>query len=230
MGSHLNNTSISLTAEQRFARAAKLFAFEFAVVLLGVFVAQMLQSMSAETQARTQTAEAIDKLRLDIGRLREITAFWQKYGECLADHTTQIATVAANGATMPTAEIGRPALPLPQFTSWSETTILNARRWFGETPINNYRRFGQNADVMLNLSRDIAREWAAFGLLDPAYGTPSEADRANVRLAAMRIRTLIKMEIYKAREVLDESTRIGVTPADQDYTAVVNDCGLLRNW
>jgi hypothetical protein len=91
----------------------------------------------------------------------------------------------------------------------------------------------QDTDIIDGYNRQIAADWAAFALLDPAVGRASAEDRANVRLAAIRVRTQLKMFSVKAQEIRRVAKALGIHDdprATEEYRSVADSCGLLRNW
>jgi hypothetical protein len=218
----------------RLRRTARLFLFEFVVVLLGVLAAQMLQNWAASRQARDEARLAVEQTRRDIAGLAAITRFWERSAPCLIDHVTTIARVAAAGGTLSSQQLGRPALPTPDAAAWSDATRSAVEQNIGVTAVQDHDDNAvAPADIIRGYNREIANEWAVFGLLDPAFGQPSALDRANVRLAAARVRTLLKMQAYKVREMKRVTDRLGIAEdrdAASDYREATDKCGLLKNW
>jgi hypothetical protein len=69
--------------------------------------------------------------------------------------------------------------------------------------------------------------------LDGRLGGASVEDRANVRLAAVRALTQLKMQRFKVIEIDRVGSRYAVAPsaADMnDYRSITDNCGLLKNW
>jgi hypothetical protein len=219
---------------RRLQRTARLFLFEFVVVLLGVLAAQMLQNWAANREARHEARLAVEQTRRDIAGLAAITGFWERSAPCLIDHVTNIARIAAAGGTLSSQQIGRPALPTPDAAPWSDATRSAVEQNVGVAAVQDHDvNAVAPADIIRGYNREIASEWAVFGLLDPAFGQPSSLDRANVRLAAARVRTLLKMQQYKVREMKRVTDRLGISEdrnAASDYREVGDRCGLLKNW
>lgn len=222
----------------RIQRTARLFLFEFVVVLLGVLAAQMLQSWVADASARNETDQAIERSRADTIHLLLIANYWLKVGPCLQNRVAQIARAAAAGQTLSANEIGRPALPLPTDMTWPESTTLVARRVYGERLVDQHGSLALNASISRREQDAISRDWPSFELLDPRLGPASAADRANVRLAATRIRASVRLLMVNGDFVrtLAKQMRIEPLPGQKlevsgvDFDKVADDCGLLRQW
>jgi len=127
----------------------------------------------------------------------------------------------------------RPALPTPEFTEWTEPTRAAVERRFGPQIVADHDAVGQQAQIILGFNREIASDWSAFPLLDGRLGGASAEDRANVRLAAARALTQLKMQRFKVIEIGRVGSRYSIAPsaADMnDYRSITDNCGLLKNW
>jgi hypothetical protein len=217
----------------RLQRTARLFLFEFVVVLLGVLAAQMLQDFVAERRSRDDAAFAYDQLQQNIANMKAIANFWDRSAPCLIDHVQRVAEAASVGRPLPTNAIGRPALPTPEFTEWTEATRAAVERRFGPEVVADHDSVGQQAQIILGFNREIASDWSAFPLLDEGLGNPSVEDRANVRLSAARALTELKMQKFKVIEIGRVGSRYSVAPSAEDtnqYRMITDGCGLLKNW
>lgn len=220
--------------DRRLQRAGRLFLFEFVVVLLGVLAAQMLQSWASRRQARDQASAAVTHLRGEAAQMLSGARFWDENAQCLRDHVRDIAIAAAQGRNMSARDIGRPALPTPEVTQWDQATLLAVRASYGEPVVQAYQDLEKDAEITIGFNSEIARDWAVFGLLDSELGELLPTDRANVRLAAMKVQTQIRMEQFKAQETVRTAGRLDVSSADRQQNRVLKDitdrCGLLKNW
>jgi hypothetical protein len=80
---------------------------------------------------------------------------------------------------------------------------------------------------------EIADQWPTFRLLDGATGSPSPADRAQVRLAATKIDNNLRWVMFQGSTGSVENLReAGLAPnGDLPPSArFVDDCGLLKDW
>jgi hypothetical protein len=223
----------ALFRNDRVQRSARLFLFEFIVVLLGVLAAQVLQNFVAERRSRGEAAFAYDQLRQNIANLKAIGSFWNRSAPCLIDHVEDIARAASAAKMLPGSEIGRPALPTPEFTEWTEATRAAVEGRYGPQVVADHDSVGQQAQIIIGFNREIASDWSAFALLDERLGTASAEDRANVRLAAARSLTELKMQRFKVVEISRLGNRYPVEASAQDmdeYRSIADNCGLLKNW
>ena len=108
---------------------ARLFVFEFIVVVAGVLSAQGLANwvgMRAEREAGERLfADATESAR----QLDRTLGYWQRFAPCLRNHVASISRAAANGGSMSGDAIGRPAVPSPgepQFSAddWRKIALV----------------------------------------------------------------------------------------------------------
>jgi hypothetical protein len=218
---------------RRIQRTARLFLFEFVVVLLGVLAAQMLQEFVAERRSRGDAEFAYGQLQQNIANMKAIASFWNRSAPCLINHVEMIASAASAGRMLAPKAIGRPALPTPEFTDWTEATRAAVERRFGSQIVADHDSVGQQAQIIVGFNREIASDWSAFPLLDDRLGAASVEDRANVRLAAARALTQLKMQRFKVIEIGRVGSRYSVAPSAEDtnqYSSMTDNCGLLKNW
>lgn len=212
---------------------ARLFLFEFVVVLLGVLAAQMLQNFFAERRSLEDAEFAYGQMQQNIAQLKTISNFWDRSAPCLMDHVAMISKASSAGRTLPEIEVGRPALPTPEFTEWTEATRAAVGRRYGQQVVADHDSVGQQAEIILGFNRELASDWAAFALMDERLGIASPDDRANVRLAAARAWTQLKMQRFKVSEIKRVGNRypVAADPGDtNEYRSITNGCGLLKNW
>ena len=223
----------ALFRSHRLQRTARLFLFEFVVVLLGVLAAQMLQDFAADRRSRGDATFAYNQLQQNIANLKAIGDFWDRSAPCLIDHVQMIGNAASGGRMLPAKAIGRPALPTPEFTEWTESTRAAVERRFGQQAVADHDSVGQQAQIILGFNRELASDWSVFPLLDERLGTPSPEDRANVRLAAARALTQLKMQRFKVSEIELVGNRYPIAPSARstnEYRSITDRCGLLKNW
>ena len=222
----------------RGRRLAALFMFEFIVVVAGVLVARLLQERVSDARARRETEEAIERARAEAIRLVLIGDHWHRVGPCLEARVDRIARVAATGGTLDAEQLRGPATWIPITTPWSESTILVARRTHGNQLVDQYADLAVNASVVRAANDALLHNWRSFKLLDPLFGQPSPADRANVRLAAMQARAALRTLMRNADVVKNLTGQMRIHPLPGQKFEVtglqvdreVDECGLRRSW
>ena len=211
---------------------ARLFLFEFVVVVAGVLAAQALANWvgtRAEREAgRRLFADATESAR----QLDRTLAYWQRFAPCLRSHVASISRAAASGESMSGDAIGRPAVPSPgepQFSAddWRKIALV-------ATPeqVQSLRELQASASVHNAYSIDMARQWSTFRLLDPGLGAASPEDRSRVRAAAMQVDSTLRwmMNRRKGNPADFRPLGLGSTPIDPAILPRVDSCGMLKDW
>jgi hypothetical protein len=124
-------------------------------------------------------------------------------------------------------------LPTPEFADWTDATRVAVEHQFGKQVVADHASVGQQAEIMIGFNHEIAQDWAAFAVLDEQFGQVSPVDRANVRLAAARAWTELKMQRFKVAEIkrLGDRYRVAASRENADeYRSITDRCGLLTNW
>lgn len=163
--------------------------------------------------------------------VNEAQYWWAQHGDCIIERARTIANAAANGETMTRAAIGRPALPSVSMPTWNEDVrqAANARKGAAMEGIIGYET---DTAAMGDAAKAIREYWSTFALLEPSNGTPSEADRAAVRLAAVQAADFVRFLRFLHSNASDERVLLGIEgsgPSDR-WADVADECGMIRNW
>ena len=219
-------------AEGSGRHTARLFLFEFFVVVLGVLAAQALANWvgtrAEREQGRRLFADATESAR----QLDRTLGYWQRFAPCLRSHVASISRAAANGGSMTGDAIGRPAVPNPpepQFSAddWGRIALV-------ATPeqVQSLRGLQATASVHNAYASEMARQWSTFRLLDPTLGAALPEDRSRVRAAAMQVDSTLRwmMNRRMGNPAEFQPLGLGSTPIDPVLLPRVDSCGMLKNW
>ena len=219
--------------EGRGKATARLFAFEFLVVVAGVLVAQALANWVAERGQRAE-GERLLAQTMEIGRgLQRDLNYWQRYGRCLRGHVAKISRAAADGRVLSAEQIGRPALPSPPDLALSSDDWRKIRDVISDERAGALISLTNTAETYNLFTGQIAEQWPTFRLLDGATGSPSPADRAQVRLAATKVDNNLRWVMFQGSTgSVENMHEAGLEPnGDLPPSArFVDDCGLLKDW
>ena len=212
---------------------ARLFAFEFLVVVAGVLVAQALANWVAERGQRAEGERLLAQTAYTAKGLQRDLSYWQRYGTCLRGHVATISRAAADGDVLSAERIGRPALPAPPDLALNGDDWRKIRDVIPEEQAGGLISVIGTAETYSSAIADIAEQWATLRLLDGATGSPSAADRAQVRLAATRIDNHLRWIMFQGSTGSVENLRQAGLPPNGDLppsARFVDDCGLLKDW
>jgi hypothetical protein len=93
--------ALSTTRRRRSARIAKLFLFEFVVVVTGVLVAQMLQEYFANARAARDATMTVERARAEAAAFRATSEYWLAAAPCLESRMDELMRAAAVGVDRP---------------------------------------------------------------------------------------------------------------------------------
>ena len=208
---------------------ARLFMFEFVVVVAGVLTAQGLANWVADRAEQRSIKEEDSRVRYEIGRARQVARIWSAATPCLTDRVETIARLASSNRPVDAGE-----LSVPRFIGYTvEPVSPDMNREFhdrlGNERVDNYAVVTASSATLVDTYRDVRRGWDRFALLDPALGPASPADRATVRDVAVQLRSQLNLIDASARMIESTAAGLGIPPlrSDADFGAVepVTNCG-----
>lgn len=211
---------------------ARLFAFEFLVVVLGVMVAQGAADWARSQADRSDGRELVARLVAAGRSLNRVSNYWYLHGSCLRRHVDHIAREAVAGHSMAMKDVGRPGLPNIVDLNLSQDDWRKVTLAVGPERAQALSEFHPLSDSIQQYSTDISNEWATFKLLDSSIGPPSAGDQERVRVATAIVDNRLRWLIFNIKQARQGLVAAGLQPdgALPDSEAVVDACGLIRNW
>ena len=201
-------------------------------MLLGVLAAQTVSERAADRRLRHDAEVQFRQAREQAIESANTLAFWAAVGPCLIDRAKHVARVAASDQTMTAQQIGRPALPWLVMPTWDEDVRRAALARFGNDQMGALAGMEVRVAIAVDTTIRVRDAWSTFELLDPANGAPTEADRANVRLAAIRV--IDHIRVLQSNTPADVMESLGVKRGEWETvdfeTRRFDRCGLIRDW
>ena len=211
---------------------ARLFLFEFVVVVAGVLVAQALAGL-AQNRAESREGRALIDRALTFGVYQQrLVNYWSVHGPCLRSHVEHIAREAVAGHSMTTAQIGRPAIPQVSKLNLGEDEWNKIRTVASDAQMDQLLLADSNRATAERYSVDLTNEWATLRLLDSAIGPSSAEDRARVRLATAVIEDRLRWMVNNRGQWEEMRRKLGIAPNRElpPSEKYVDACGLLKDW
>jgi len=210
-------------SDRRIKRTLGLFAFEFAVVVAGVLVAQSAANYVAQREARTHMRNAWLVSRKQLAAASFVGLSWQRAANCLDERLEEIMRMAARGEDVPPSLIERPAFRSAKMLLPDDESMLLLARLHGDREAVGLRRASGNLESMTAHTEGIAQAWEGLYLVDPRFGPVSDADRAQARLSAARIKARLTGMRINAGNVVDSARRLGLAP-DSTGMRMIRNC------
>jgi hypothetical protein len=187
---------------------ARLFLFEFLVVVAGVLTAQALANWVADRAEQRAVSEEDKRVRYEIGRARQVARLWTAATPCLTERIEDIARQASTSHAVDPRELKVPRFIGYTVEPFSPDMNREFHDRFGNDRVDNYAVVSSASTTLVNTYRDVRRGWDRFALLDPALGPSSAADRATVRDVAVQLRS--QVDLIRASAEMIESTAAGL--------------------
>lgn len=203
---------------------ARLFLFEFVVVVLGVLVAQWVADWARERSDLAVMEQARKRMQRDIAQGATNVRAWMIALPCLEEKLDSAMRAAGGTASIDPQILERPGFrtfrvePLPAHTS-----LLLIDRHGSEKALL-YSGLQERSERLSFLSNRAAERWMALTVLDARYGQVRDGDRVNAREAASDIRSALRSLAIGARGYLEEASRLGVTPEPIAGRRLPRDC------
>jgi hypothetical protein len=202
---------------------ARLFVFEFLVVVAGVLSAQALANWVADRAEQRAVIEEDKRVRYEIGRARQVARIWSVAAPCLIERVEKVARQASATDAADANE-----LKVPRFIGYTvEPYSSDMNREFhdrlGNERVDNYAVVSTASSTLVTAYREVRGGWDRFALLDPSLGSPSATDRATVRDVAVQLRSKLELIGASADMIERTSARLGISPltSGADFGAVM---------
>jgi hypothetical protein len=165
---------------------ARLFLFEFVVVMVGVLAAQALQNWASRREAVSVMEEARSRSLRQLADSFAYARSWEAAMPCLQERMDELMRVAGSGS-IDAATLQRPAMPTFIQEELDDRSDLLLRQRYGNAVADRMKSMREDL-AFANRSVDrIVGDWGRLRLIDVRLGAPSEADRSAARAAAADI-------------------------------------------
>ena len=165
--------------------AARLFVFEFLVVVAGVLVAQGLANWVQQQAENCEGRPLLEVAQLFVRSSNERANYWIRHANCIRGHVDDISRAAGAGRTLSSDAIGYATMPGVRSPDFTQDQLDKLAGVIGDKRIRALKQLEAIDAFVTDDFTVISNEWTKLRLLDPSLGTPSAEDRAQVRLAAI---------------------------------------------
>jgi hypothetical protein len=174
----------------RGRKLLSLFTFEFVVVVLGVFAAQVLQDWFGDRAEARRGAEAVAVLDREAERFVSTAEYRLRAHDCETKRLDRIAALVRSGASGTPEELATPLMPMPVITQWSDETRLAVARHADTSVLQRYDGLTLLARMISERQRALEDRWADFRLLEPQWAGLARP-QGELALAVARARGLL---------------------------------------
>ena len=167
---------------------ARLFLFEFVVVVAGVLVAQGLANYVQDRSDLARMEAERSRLRYELTDAHAVFREWRAAAPCLDQRMTEVM----HGKQFAPNELRRPGIVNIQVAAPGHDTIELIGRQYGMQEKTSLSWILDIIEFTKPSSARIRDQWALLSLIDPVNGPPTASDRAQARMAAAVIKEELK--------------------------------------
>jgi hypothetical protein len=190
---------------------ARLFAFEFIVVVTGVLVAQALASWVQGRAAFTAMKEAEARAKAEISDNMYAAKIYQAAIPCFEDRMREVMRKASQGPVDRQMAV-RPSFKSSGLSQIGDQSALLLRKENGDQWSNVFDALARSVSDIDDRSSTIAEEWGRIALADPENGEVSLGDRLAAREAAANILARLRGMRINAENILQLGAQLGLKP------------------
>ena len=195
---------------------ARLFLFEFVVVVAGVLTAQALANWVGSRAEDRALRQEDQRFRYEIARTRQNARIWLAATPCLEQRVIHVIREASSGGRLSPEELSPPRFIGYTVEELSPDIDRAFRSRFPARIVDTYAGISSASNALVDSYRAIRQNWDRFALLDPQLGEPSAADRATVRDVGVQVRSQLRLLHYQAEAIERAAGRLGVEPITSD--------------
>lgn len=189
---------------------ARLFAFEFSVVVVGVLVAQGLANYVQHRSNLARMEAERSRIRWELVDAHSGFHVWRAAIPCLDQRLAEVM----QGKAFSASALHRPTLISIDVATPSTDTIELIARRYGEREKIYLNWILGNIDNVKRATSIVREAWGRILLIDPVNGPMSAGDRAEARRAAADIRAQLRFINSLAEDVEPLFKSLGIGARD----------------
>ena len=193
-------------------RLARLCAFEFMVVVAGVLTAQALANWVSDRSERGAVRAENERIRYEIGRARQNARVWMAAAPCLEGRVEGIIRKASSEEGLNPDELKLPEVIGYTIGPISPDIDRAFRSQYPVAIVDTYGSTSSASTMIVEIYRNVRRDWDRFALMDPDLGPSSAADRATVRDIGVQIRSQLRRLQAQAQSIEQSAARLRIDP------------------
>lgn len=214
--------------EGRGKLTARLFIFEFVVVVVGVLAAQWVADWAKERSDLAVLEQSRKRIEDQSSGAMANAQAWLVAIPCLDRQVSDIMRAAGSARPPDPKMLDRPGFRIPIVDPFPTESVLRLIARYVSQEAQLYDSIKARVDHVATLSNRVAEQWMGLSILDPAFGTVREGDRVNARALASQIRSALRSIQISSEGLLDEAGQLGLKPKDIEGRRRPRDCADIR--
>jgi len=185
---------------------SRLFLFELLVVVVGVLIAQELADNFQQRSNLARMEAERSRVRFELEGANSGFQSWHVAVPCLDQRMTQIMQGAR-----PTIDLmRRPRFPTLSYAAPTTEVLDLIGKRYGTVEKNRLDWIADNAANANPVIASIISKWGRLTLVDPSFGTVTEFDRREARLAAADIKAQLRAMEVLSTDGAEVLTKMGI--------------------
>ena len=202
---------------------ARLFLFEFIVVMVGVLAAQALQNWAAHRGAMDQMEETRARTKRELADNLAYALTWKAAIPCLDRRMQDVMRALSTGPLDPEI-IERPSLATFISSAVDDQSELLWRERYGNRSADLVKAMQLNIAHAGNDIGTIVHSWGRLSLADPRLGPVSALDRGEARTAAADIRAELRGLNFAVDEFVGRARASNIAAHSPDRIRPARNC------
>jgi hypothetical protein len=214
--------------EGRGRLTARVFLFEFVVVVLGVLVAQWVADWTKQRADLALLEQSKSRLEDQGSSAMANAEAWLVAIPCLDRQVSDIMRAAGSDRPLDPGILERPGFRIPivgPIPAESELLLIDR---YGSQRAQLYGSIKVRVDHIATLSNRVAEQWMGLSILDTSFGIVRDGDRVNARALASQIRSQLRSIQIASAGLLDEGGQLGLKSKDIDGRRRPRNCADIR--
>lgn len=203
---------------------AKLFVFEFVVVMLGVLAAQWIADWARERDAMKEMEIARLEAERTASRSLKVALGYRDLIPCFEDQMRSVMRASNGDGELDPKRLERPSMRIMPSYQVDNATMTRIERRYGTDYVQFLEVMSDQALTFERRMDSVHQAWRSFALLDPRNGTPNANDYGEARMAAAEILTHLRGIEINVGNVIDYGERFDVTPVENLDGHYAKDC------
>lgn len=208
---------------------AKLFVFEFVVVMLGVLAAQWVADEARERADFRDMEEARARADLEMADAAYVAQGWTLVAPCMTEDIDAMLRAVLAEQEVAATSLKRPRLFTTVVMPLREQTKLLIRARYGDDVAYRYgriERLGGRLNVQVETMLD---EWGKLAILDPSFDTRTVGGRRRAVDTLIAIRSHLETLASVADGIINVADEMGLEPTVLGETGrLVGSCEEFR--
>lgn len=206
---------------------ARLFLFEFAVVVIGILIAQVLAGWVQDRAAMSHMEKERASLLKELSFRAAVAQGWRQAIPCIDSRMRDIMISLGEGRPLSPEQMHRPGLYTIGGPPLNENIMMLLAERHGDAEAVRFRYNDEQVKKLDDKIFKMTDEWKGLALANPANGPVGPGDRLEARKSAAGIRAALRGMLIDTENILEDARFLGVSPSTRPDFRLIRNCADL---